>query len=248
MCLVFIKISAIVIKFQGHGKSEGPRAYAVSMEHVIPFLYQHKSYFHHFLEEFVLTVCDKQEFGEEKFVFAIDEDLMTDIWIFYPNDKVEQDILRHCGFLKSCYPGVPMFIYGQSSFIFYKPLSRINLITVCPWRKFQQDIQQWFKAPSDLISNQLRSLDGRNVGGQFGDQEPCILQGNGARGNLYDCTFSGVLHIFCPRDIVKVKYTTRDPWFFQTQPRLPQWDCSLERWHAGKGNTPHPPKKFFFRT
>ena len=77
MCLVFIKISAIVIKFQGHGKSEGPRAYAVSMEHVIPFLYQHKSYFHHFLVR--LTMCDKQEFGEEKIVFAIDEDLMTDI-------------------------------------------------------------------------------------------------------------------------------------------------------------------------
>jgi len=45
---------------QGHGKSEGPRAYAVSMEHV------------------------------------------------------EQDILRHCGFLKSRYPAVPIFIYGHS--------------------------------------------------------------------------------------------------------------------------------------
>jgi len=29
-------------------------------------------------------------------------------------EHVEQDILRHCGFLKSSYPGVPMFIYGHS--------------------------------------------------------------------------------------------------------------------------------------
>ena len=74
--------------FQGHGKSEGPRAYAVSMEHVI-------CQFDFLSLPLVQVICERY-------------------LCFLPNDwQVEQDILRHCGFLKSRYPGVPIFIYGD---------------------------------------------------------------------------------------------------------------------------------------
>ena len=74
--------------FQGHGKSEGPRAYAVSMEHVI-------CQFDFLSLPLVQIICERY-------------------LCFLPNDwQVEQDILRHCGFLKSRYPGVPIFIYGD---------------------------------------------------------------------------------------------------------------------------------------
>ena len=41
----------------------------------------------------------------------------------------------------------------------------------------------WLKYPQHSEFH-VRPLDGRDVGGEFGDKEPGILQGNGARGKL----------------------------------------------------------------
>ena len=95
--------------FQGHGKSEGPRAYAVSMEHVI-------CQFDFLSLPLVQIICERY-------------------LCFLPNDwQVEQDILRHCGFLKSRYPGVPIFIYGDF-YIFDIFLFQINSTLSYPMKK-----------------------------------------------------------------------------------------------------------------
>ena len=56
------------------------------------------------------------------------------VFVASANDQVEQDILRHCGFLKARYPAVPIFIYGEwvvlLDMILYNSLFQINPSTM----------------------------------------------------------------------------------------------------------------------